>query len=87
MYRMDWYGFPRTGPKQARPVRVFQTGDMVRAHIPAGKHRRTHIGRMAIRATGSFNITAAGTRQGISWKHCYVLHRVDGYSYSGSSTR
>ena len=42
----------------------------------------THIGKVAVRASGSFNVsTTAGVVQGISHKHCSVLHRADGYSY------
>ncbi|RCJ05911.1 HNH endonuclease, partial [Cupriavidus necator] len=40
----------------------------------------------AIRATGSFNIqTAAGVVQGISYKHCRVIQRGDGFAYSTST--
>ncbi len=86
MCRMDKYGFPRTGPKQARRVHGFRTGDMVRAVVPRGKKRGTHTGRVAVRTTGSFNITTAGsTVQGIGWKHCQLIHRADGYAYSPAS--
>ena len=79
---MDRYGFPRTGPKQAKRVKGFQTGDLVRAIVPSGKHIGTHVGRLAVRAMGAFNITTAQrTVQGISHRHCKVLHRCDGYSY------
>ena len=80
--RMDRYGFPRTGPKAAKRVKGFQTGDMVRAHVPSGKHAGTVVGRVAVRATGSFNVTTeTGTVQGISHRFCTVLQRCDGYSY------
>jgi len=83
MCRMDKYGFPRTGPKGARFVKGFRTGDLVKAVVPAGKKTGTHLGRVAVRSTGSFNITtAAGTIQGISHKHCRRLHRADGYGYT-----
>lgn len=82
MCRMDKYGFPRTGPKGARAVRDFRTGDLVKAVVPAGKKAGTHLGRVAVRSIGSFNITtAAGTVQGISYKYCRRLHRADGYGY------
>jgi len=82
MCRMDKYGFPRTSPKGARRVQGFQTGDVVKAIVTSGKHAGTHAGRVAIRATGSFNITTtSGTVQGISWKHCRLVHRADGYAY------
>jgi len=42
----------------------------------------THIGKVAVRASGSFNVsTTVGVVQGISHKHCSVLNRADGYSY------
>ena len=82
MCRMDKYGFPRTGPKQAKRVKGFQTGDVVQATVTSGKNVGKHVGRVAIRATGSFNITTThGTVQGISHRHCRVLHHCDGYSY------
>ena len=34
----------------------FQTGDMVKAIVTTGKKAGTHLGRVAIRASGSFNI-------------------------------
>jgi 5-methylcytosine-specific restriction endonuclease McrA len=83
MCRMDRYGFPRTGAKQAKYVHGFQTGDLVKAIVPAGKKVGVHVGRVAVRSTGSFNITTKEeTVQGISHRYCMVLHRCDGYSYA-----
>lgn len=82
--RMDRYSFPRTGPKQARTVHGFRSGDLVRAVVPSGKKAGTHVGRVAVRATGSFNTTTAtGTVQGIRYRYCRLLQRADGYSYPG----
>lgn len=82
MCRMDTCGFPRTGPKQAKRVKGFQTGDMVKAIVTSGKKAGVHIGRVAIRTTGSFNITTKqGVIQGISYRYCLPIHRLDGYSY------
>lgn len=82
MCRMDRYGFPRTGPKQAKRVKGFQTGDMVRAVVRAGKKVGTYVGRVAVRTTGSFNITTTqGTVQGISHRTCMSVHCCDGYRY------
>ena len=79
----DKYGFPRTGPKKAKRVRGFQTGDLVRAVVPKGKKTGSYVGRVAIRTSGSFNIkTEMGTIQGISWKYCSLLQRGDGYTYT-----
>lgn len=83
MCRMDRFGFPRTGAKQVRKVKGFQTGDMVKAIVPSGKKTGTYIGRVAVRTTGSFNIaTHQGTVEGVSHRFCTVLHYSDGYSYT-----
>ena len=83
MCRMDRFGFPRTSAKALKTVHGFKTGDMVKAVVQTGKKTGTHTGRVAVRATGSFNIkTEAGTIQGISWKYCSMLHRADGYCYN-----
>jgi len=79
----DKYGFPRTKPKaKEKKVKGFQTGDIVKAVVPTGKKEGTHIGRVAVRSSGSFNIkTKDKTIQGIGYKYCHILHKVDGYSY------
>ncbi len=78
----DKYGFPRTRAKEAKLVKGFQTGDIVKAVVTSGKKVGTYVGRVAVRATGSFNITTAkGTVQGISYKYCKAVHKMDGYSY------
>jgi hypothetical protein len=79
---MDRFGFPRTAAKAAREVKGFRTGDMVQSVVPSGKKAGTHVGKVAVRASGSFNVsTTVGVVQGISHKHCSMLHRADGYSY------
>jgi 5-methylcytosine-specific restriction endonuclease McrA len=82
MCRMDRYGFPRTGPKQAKCVKGFQTGDIVRCVVRSGVKVGTYVGKVAVRSTGSFNITTpTRTVQGMSHRFCTVLHHCDGYSY------
>ena len=83
MCRMDSYGFPRTSAKASKMVRGFQTGDIVKAVVPFGSKRGEYLGRVAVRASGSFNITAQDglTQQGIGYKFCRLLQRNDGYSY------
>lgn len=82
MCKPDQYGFPRTAPKAAKRVHGFQTGDMVRAVVLSGKKIGTYIGRVAVRTSGSFNITtASGTIQGISHRHCALIQHSDGYAY------
>ncbi len=83
MCLMDKRGFPRSGPKQAKRVKGFQTGDIVKAVVPSGVKSGTYVGRVAVRATGSFNITTkeGKTIQGISHRYCTALQTCDGYSY------
>lgn len=84
MCLMDKFGFPRTSPKQARRVKGFRTGDLVRAVVPAGKKAGTHVGRVAVRAKGSFRV---GKVDGINWKYCSLVQRADGYDYLGIVTQ
>jgi len=80
--RLDKYGFPRGYLMRTKRVHGFGTGDMVKAVLTNGVKAGTHEGRVAIRATGSFNIqTSAGVVQGIRHKHCRVTQRNDGYGY------
>ncbi len=82
MCRVDRYGFPRTGPKGPKTVKGFQTGDMVTAIVTKGKKIGRYMGRVAVRASGSFNIkTKDATVQGISYRYCEKIHAVDGYTY------
>lgn len=82
MCRVDKYGFPRTSAKKFKRAYGFQTGDMVKAVVPIGKKAGTYIGRVAIRASGSFNIkTKSSTIQGISHRYCRILQQSDGYIY------
>ena len=79
---MDKFGFPRAKPKQAKRVRGYQTGDLVRAVVTKGKKTGTYVGKVAVRSSGSFNITTAhGVVQGISYRSCTPIHRGDGYRY------
>ncbi len=84
MCRPDKFGFPRTGSKaRNKKVRGFQTGDIVEAIVTAGKKAGHYIGRVAVRASGSFNIkTGTETVQGIGWRYCRLLHAADGYTYN-----
>ena len=79
---MNEYGFPRTGPKQSRVVHGFQTGDIVRADVPKGVYAGTHIGRVAVRATGKFSVTTVRSIAQSSYRYCRHLHRSDGYQYT-----
>lgn len=81
-------GLPQPAHSDGHKPRVkgfhgFQTGDLVQAVVPTGKKAGVHVGRAAVRATGSFNIkTSAGLVQGINHKHCTILQRSDGWGWS-----
>jgi len=80
MCLMGKRGFPRSGPKVAKYVKGFQTGDMTRAVVTEGTRVGTYVGRVAVRATGSFNITTKQTTiEGINHRYCTFLHKCDGY--------
>jgi 5-methylcytosine-specific restriction endonuclease McrA len=82
MCRVDKFGFPRTKAKQFKRVKGFQTGDIVKAIVPSGKKTGTYIGRIAVRASGRFDIrTNQETVQGIGYKYCQLIQRIDGYAY------
>jgi 5-methylcytosine-specific restriction endonuclease McrA len=86
--RLDQFGFPRGYLTREKRTRGFGTGDLVKAVIAKGVHVGTWLGRVAIRATGSFNVqTATGVRQGIGWKFCRVIQRADGYAYFATSSK
>jgi len=88
MCLVDKDGFPRACAKTSSWVRGVQTGDMVRAVVPKGKRVGTFVGRVAVRASGSFNITTkVGTIQGVSAKYVTTIHRSDGYRYTQKGGR
>ena len=88
MCRTNKYGFPiRHVPRQKRHF-GFRTGDLVKTVVPRGRHKGMHVGRVAIRTSGSFNImTAQALRQGISYRYCRIIQRADGYAYATRKER
>ena len=81
--RLDAFGFPRGYLMREKSIKGFRTGDIVKACVPKGVKAGVYKGRVAVRATGSFNIqTGASVIQGIGHKHCRILQRGDGYGYS-----
>lgn len=81
--RTDKFGFPARYCSRTKFHKEFQTGDIVKAVVTSGKKIGTYLGRVATRATGSFNIlTPSGLVQGISHKYCKHIHKKDGYSYA-----
>ncbi len=81
--RLDKYGFPRGHLTRQKSIEGFQTGDLVKATVTKGKKIGVHIGRVAVRASGNFNITTAeGTIQGINHRYCTLISRNDGCDYT-----
>ena len=81
--RTDKLGFPARYCSRNKFHKGFQTGDIVKAVVTQRKKIGTYVGRVATRATGSFNIsTLDGLVQGISHKYCTHIHKKDGYSYA-----
>jgi len=81
--RLTRHGFPRGYLARRKSVRGVRSGDRVCACVPAGKKTGAYVGRVAVRATGSFNIqTSRGVIQGVHARYCTLLQRADGYGYS-----
>ena len=82
MCRTDKFGFPSRHVPRNKFVKGFQTGDIARAIVTSGKKIGTYIGRIAVRSSGSFNVsTTSGLIQGVGHKYFSIVHRKDGYSY------
>ncbi|WP_312846411.1 RNA-guided endonuclease IscB [Deinococcus rubellus] len=73
------YGFPIRHRTRQKVFFGFQTGDMVRAVVTTGKKVGTYIGRVSVRATGSFKLPQV---DGIHHRFFITLHKGDGYGYS-----
>jgi 5-methylcytosine-specific restriction endonuclease McrA len=81
--KLDRYGFPRLRLPRQKRFFGFQTGDMVEAIVRSGTKRGRYVGRVAVRAKGSFNVTTAtGTVQGLHYRFFRLLQRADGYRYA-----
>jgi hypothetical protein len=72
-------GFPRGYCMRTESVRGPKTGDMVRAEVPKGKKAGIHVGRVAVCASGSFQV---GNADAINARYCKRLHRADRYGYA-----
>ena len=82
MCRTDKFGFPCRYVPRLKFVKGFQTGDIVQAIVTSGKKVGKYVGRVAVRTSGSFNISASELVSGVSHKYCSIIHRKDGYSYA-----
>jgi hypothetical protein len=79
--KQDRHGFPRLRLSSAKDVHGFRTGDMARADVPKGGHAGTHVGRVAVRKSGSFAVKTMDGVISSSWKHCRLLQKGNGYSW------
>ena len=82
MCRTDKFGFPSRYVPRFKFVKGFQTGDIIKAVVTSGKKVGTYTGRVAVRSSGSFKVSAVqGLIQGINHKYCFSIHQKDGYNY------
>ena len=84
MANFDRHGFPRAHRLRKNVHFGFATGDLVVAEVPAGKYAGRHVGFVAVRASGYFDLkNFLGDRvcQGVSWKRFRLLQRFDGWRY------
>lgn len=80
--RTDKYGFPSRHRLRQKRHFGFQTGAMVNANVPSGKYAGKHSGRVACRATGSFDIKTVMGKVTFSHTYCSIIHHSDGYTYT-----
>ncbi len=79
----DRYGFPRLQRSRIKTVHGFQTGDHVRVVVPRGKNAGVHVGRVAVRISGSFDIRIrTGLVASIGHRRCMLLQCADGWAHS-----
>lgn len=84
MCNADGYGFPISHRARQKMHFGFMTGGMVVTEVPKGKYAGRWAGRVAVRASGYFDIKDSSGRricQGISHRHMKVLQRADGWQY------
>lgn len=81
MCRSDKYGFPTRHRLRQKRHFGFQTGNIVKAIALKGKYAGTHVGRVACRATGHFDIVTSAGKVTVSHKYLKTLHHSDGYTY------
>lgn len=80
--RPDRHGFPRLALPRNKQFFGYATGDLVRAVLPSGKYAGAWTGRVAVRATGRFNVRSErGIAQGVHHRYVHLLQRSDGYGY------
>ena len=83
MCNTNEFGFPVSYRKRHKRYFGFQTGDLVQAVVPEVLAcRGTHVGRVAVRARGTFTITTKhGKITDVPHRFCQPIGRTNGYSY------
>lgn len=76
-------GLPLSHRQRHKRYFGYQTGDLVRAVVPETLAcRGTHVGRVAVRARGTFTITTKrGKVTDVPFRFCAPIGRTTGYSY------
>ena len=83
MMLVNKHGFPRGYRQRQKRFFGYQSGDLVRAVVPRGARKGTHVGRVAVKASGYFTIqTKSGPVTDIAHRSCTLLQCTDGYRYS-----
>jgi hypothetical protein len=80
--RVNSAGFPTSYMMRTKRVHGFATGDLVRATVRKGAKAGGHVGRVAVRSNGYFNVVTDAGLLRVSSKYCTLLQRGDGYRYS-----
>lgn len=73
----DKYGFPIRHRQCQKRHFGYQTGDLVRANILAGKYAGRHVGRVVVRSRPSFKLNSFDVHP----KNLFLIQRADGYAY------
>lgn len=83
MCNTNGLGFPVSYRQRHKRSFGFQTGDLVRAVVPVMLAcRGTHVGRVAVRARGTFTIsTKHGKITDVPHRFCQPIGGTNGYSY------
>ncbi|GHO74015.1 hypothetical protein KSD_17860 [Ktedonobacter sp. SOSP1-85] len=80
-------GFPVSHRKRRKRYFGYQTGDLVRAVVPERfACHGTHVGRVAVKASGYFTITTAhGKVTDVPHRFCRLIGRSTGYAYQAGT--
>lgn len=75
--RVDQFGFPFAHAPKMKMYLGYQTGDLVKAVVPAGKYAGIHFGRISIRFRPCFRLNGFDVHP----KYLHRLQSADGYDY------